>query len=54
VAAREPALRTADGALDATWREYAQRTTAAAAGLADLGVQRCDTVALWLTDRPEF
>ena len=52
--AQEPALRTTDGAVDSTWREYADRMRAAAAGLAGLGVQRCDTVALWLTDRPEF
>jgi long-subunit acyl-CoA synthetase (AMP-forming) len=56
VAARpdRPALRTADGAIDWTWREYAERVSAAAAGLAGLGVGRCDTVALWLSNRPEF
>ena len=37
-----------------TWREYSDRVAAAAAGLAGLGVGRGDTVALWLTNRPEF
>ena len=45
--AGKPALRTADGAIEWTWREYAERVFAAAAGLAGLGVQRCDSVALW-------
>jgi long-chain acyl-CoA synthetase len=49
-----PALRTADGATAWTWREYADRVQAAASGLAGLGVRRGDTVALWLSNRPEF
>ena len=52
--ADEPALRTADGAVDWSWREYADRVRAAAAGLHGLGVRRGDTVALWLSNRPEF
>ncbi len=52
--ADEPALRTADGAIAWTWRDYADRVAATAAGLAGLGVQRGDTVALWLSNRPEF
>ena len=50
----EPALSTADGAVEWTWREYAERVQVVAAGLAGLGVRRCDTVALWLAERPEF
>jgi long-subunit acyl-CoA synthetase (AMP-forming) len=49
-----PALRSADGAVAWTWREYRERVAAAAAGLAGLGVGRGDTVALWLANRPEF
>ena len=52
--AGKPALRTADGAIEWTWRKYAEHVFAAAAGLAGLGVQRCDNVALWLSNRPEF
>jgi long-subunit acyl-CoA synthetase (AMP-forming) len=49
-----PALQTLDGATRWTWREYADRAAATAAGLAGLGVRRGDTVALWLTNRPAF
>jgi len=52
--AETPALRTADGKTAWTWREYADRVHAVAAGLAGFGVQRGDTVALWLSNRPEF
>ncbi|QQZ14752.1 MULTISPECIES: AMP-dependent synthetase/ligase [Rhodococcus] len=48
------ALRTADGGVALTWREYAERVGRVAAGLAALGVERGDTVALMLTNRPEF
>ena len=37
-----------------TWSEYADRVRALAGGLAELGVQRGDTVALMLVNRPEF
>jgi long-chain acyl-CoA synthetase len=50
----EPALRAADGAVAWSWREYADRVRAAAAGLHGAGVQRGDAVALWLSNRPEF
>jgi long-subunit acyl-CoA synthetase (AMP-forming) len=56
-AARYPeqvAVRASDGSLELTWREYADRVRALAAGLAGLGVGRGDTVALMLTNRPEF
>ncbi len=52
--AEEPALRSADGATSWTWGEYAERVRAAAGGLAGLGVGRGDTVALWMSNRPEF
>ena len=52
--ADQPALRSADGRIDWTWGEYWRRAREAAAGLAGLGVHHGDTVALWLTNRPEF
>jgi long-chain acyl-CoA synthetase len=55
--ARRPdavALRTWDGSIQFTWREYADRVAAIAAGLAGLGVGPGETVALMLTNRPEF
>jgi long-subunit acyl-CoA synthetase (AMP-forming) len=48
------AIRTHDDALVVTWAEYARRVEALAAGLASLGVGRGDTVALMMTNRPEF
>ncbi len=48
------ALRTADGSLSITWRQYAERVERLATGFAALGVKRGDTVALMLTNRPEF
>ena len=50
----EVALRTPGDAVSVTWAEYAQRAPRIAAGLASLGVERGDTVALMLTNRPEF
>lgn len=47
-------MRSADGAVDWTWRDHADRVDAAAAGLHGVGVRRGDTVALWLSNRPEF
>jgi long-chain acyl-CoA synthetase len=52
--ADEVALRTLGGAASITWREYAERVRDLAAGLAALGIGRGDTVALMLTNRPEF
>ncbi len=52
--ADEVALRTLGDATSITWRQYAQRVRDLAAGLAGLGVERGDTVALMLTNRPEF
>ena len=48
------ALRTPGGAVEVTWREYAERIRRIAAGLAGLGVQRGHAVALMMTNRPEF
>jgi long-chain acyl-CoA synthetase len=48
------ALRTPDSSTTITWRTYADRVRKVAAGLANLGVARGDTVAIMLTNRPEF
>jgi long-subunit acyl-CoA synthetase (AMP-forming) len=48
------ALRTPGDAVSITWREYDRRVRRIAAGLATLGVRRGDTVALMMTNRPEF
>ena len=48
------ALRTWDGRAEVTWGEYAERVARIAAALAGLGVARGDTVALMLSNRPEF
>ena len=50
----KPALRTVGGAVTITWGDYACRVRQIAAGLAGLGVGRGDTVALMMTNRPEF
>ena len=48
------ALRTPGGAVEITFAELAERVRNVAAGLAALGVRRGDTVAMMLTNRPEF
>jgi long-chain acyl-CoA synthetase len=48
------AVRTHDDSLSLTWSELLERVDALAGGLAKLGVKRGDTVALMLTNRPEF
>jgi len=48
------ALRTNGNAVTLTWRQYAERVRAIAAGLAKLGVRPGDTVAIMMTNRPEF
>lgn len=50
----EIALRTVDGAVELTWAELAARVEDTAARLAGLGVSRGDTVAMMLTNCPEF
>lgn len=56
-AAKHPdavALRTLGDATTITWRQYRDRVRAIAAGLAGLGVGNGDTVALMMSNRPEF
>ncbi|HYI17396.1 MAG TPA: AMP-dependent synthetase/ligase [Solirubrobacteraceae bacterium] len=48
------AVRTKDDELSLTWGELGARADALAGGLAKLGVERGDTVALMLANRPEF
>jgi long-chain acyl-CoA synthetase len=48
------ALRTPRDRTRMTWREYRERVERIAAGLAALGVERRDAVALMLLNRPEF
>jgi long-subunit acyl-CoA synthetase (AMP-forming) len=48
------AVATPDGSVGFSWREYGERVRTTAAALAALGVRRGDTVALMLTNRPEF
>ncbi|MDN2499239.1 long-chain fatty acid--CoA ligase [Nocardia nova] len=48
------ALRTLGGSLEISWREYGDRVRGIAGGLAGLGVARGETVALMMTNRPEF
>jgi long-subunit acyl-CoA synthetase (AMP-forming) len=48
------ALRTKGDQIAITWREYADRVRRIAGGLHDLGLRRGDTLALMMTNRPEF
>src|SRR5579884_4079952 len=48
------AVRTADDSISLTWPELLARVDALAGGLAKLGVDRGDTVAIMLGNRPEF
>jgi long-subunit acyl-CoA synthetase (AMP-forming) len=52
--AEEVAIRTKEDAFTITWGELRERVDALAGGLAKLGVGRGDTVALMLSNRPEF
>jgi long-subunit acyl-CoA synthetase (AMP-forming) len=52
--ASEIAIRTKGDAFTITWGELRERVDALAGGLAELGVGRGDTVALMLSNRPEF
>lgn len=47
------AVRTPEDKVSVTWRELADNVRKVAAGLASLGVQRGDTVAIMVTNRPE-
>ena len=46
------ALRTKGDEFSITWREYADKVEATAAGLAGLGLERGGTMAIMLTNRP--
>jgi long-chain acyl-CoA synthetase len=48
------ALRTKGDEFSLTWAEYAGKVEATAAGLAGLGLERGHTMAIMLTNRPEF
>src|SRR5215217_7447104 len=48
------AIRTKDDEFSITWREYADKVRTTAAGLAGLGLERGQTMAILLTNRPEF
>ncbi|HEV7730545.1 MAG TPA: AMP-binding protein, partial [Candidatus Binatia bacterium] len=48
------AVRTIDDSVSLTWGALATRVDALAGGLVDLGVQRGHTVAIMLSNRPEF
>ena len=48
------AVRTPDDSVSLTWAELLERVDAVAGGLAKLGVGRGDTVAIMLSNRPEF
>ena len=48
------AQRTKDDEVSLTWAQLRDRVDALAGGLAGLGVSKGDTVALMLSNRPEF
>ncbi len=50
----EVAIRTKDDAFTITWGELRKRVDSLAGGLAKLGLKRGDTIALMLSNRPEF
>ena len=48
------AVRTKGGEFSITWGEFADKVERTAAGLAGLGLGRGDTIAIMLSNRPEF
>jgi long-subunit acyl-CoA synthetase (AMP-forming) len=48
------AVRTVDDQVSLTWGALRERVDAVAGGLAELGLERGDTIALMLSNRPEF
>ncbi len=52
--AEEVAIRTKDDAFTITWGDLRERVDSLAGGLAKLGLRRGETVALMLSNRPEF
>src|SRR5690349_21386179 len=49
-----PGLRTPGNEQAMTYGEWADKVEAVAGGLAELGLRRGDTLALMMTNRPEF
>ena len=52
--ADDVAIRTRGDAFTITWGELRERVDALAGGLAELGLRRGETLALMLSNRPEF
>ena len=52
--ADQVAIRTKEDAFSITWGQLRERVDALAGGLAGLGLKRGDTLALMLSNRPEF
>jgi long-chain acyl-CoA synthetase len=52
--AEEVAIRTKEDRITITWGELRERVDALAGGLAKLGLRRGETLALMLSNRPEF
>jgi long-chain acyl-CoA synthetase len=52
--AEEVAIRTKEDGITITWGELRERVDALAGGLAKLGLRRGETLALMLSNRPEF
>jgi long-subunit acyl-CoA synthetase (AMP-forming) len=52
--ADQPAIRTKGDEFTMSWADYAQQVEKIAGGLAALGIGRGDTVAIMLSNRPEF
>src|SRR3954449_5335946 len=50
----EVAIRTKDDEIAITWDEWRERSSALAAGLQQLGLQKGQCIALMLGTRPEF
>src|ERR687890_1499484 len=48
------AVRTLDGSTEWTWGELREKVDALAGGLHGLGLRKDDTIALMLSNRPEF
>jgi long-chain acyl-CoA synthetase len=48
------ALRLKEDAFSMSWREYAEKVRAVAAGLAGLGLERGSSMGIMLTNRPDF
>jgi acyl-CoA synthetase (AMP-forming)/AMP-acid ligase II len=52
--ADDVAIRTKGDAVSWTWGDLRERVDALAGGLAGLGLKKDDTIALLLSNRPEF